>query len=418
MPYIQLDDKQFPLRVGEARVGGPGAEIPLPFASPAAVVQCAAPDQVFIRRGREDADVRVNGVRLGAEPTPLFHGDKIEIEGRELLFGDDRRSGSTQFLLADEIQGRLGRTESVAEPRAAAHPTASTGGRLVSLVDGREYAVPAGGATIGRDAGCDVVVASGDVSRRHAELAPAAGGYLLRDLSTNGVCVNDERIDGPRYLGRGDVLRVGAEEFRFYADAAEAAPAPPAAPPLPRPVFAPSLADTAMRPAVADSRPLLATLEIINQGVLRGRRYEIRAALAHVGRGPHNDIVVADDSVSETHAKLQKRDAGWFVVDMDSTNGTYVAGKRIRGEQRLHDAGDVRFGGVKMAFSPATAVGPDAGGTRAIAGAAAAASRVGRKAAPPAVRSSGGVSRRSPWIWALGLAVAGGAALLWLRQGR
>jgi hypothetical protein len=192
MPYIQQDDKQYPLPVGEARLGGPDADVALAgvTSSAEAVVQCVADDRVFIRRAREDADVRVNGVRLGAEPTPLFHGDKIELGGQELLFGDQRSGGNTQFLDSGTVRGRVGRAPAAAPRRR----TASTGGRLVSLVDGREYAVPASGAVIGREAGCDVVVASTDVSRRHAELRPAEGGYLLRDLSTNGVCVNDERI--------------------------------------------------------------------------------------------------------------------------------------------------------------------------------------------------------------------------------
>jgi pSer/pThr/pTyr-binding forkhead associated (FHA) protein len=441
MPYIQLDEKQFPLRVGEARLGGPGADVPLPGGSATAteaVVQCVAGDRAFIRRAREDAQVRVNGVRLGAEPTPLFHGDKIEIAGLELLFGDDRSAGSTQFLEAAALRGRPRGDGASAAPL---RPTASTGGRHVSLMDGREYVVPASGVSIGRDAACDVVVASSDVSRRHAELLPGEGGYTLRDLSTNGVSVNDQRIDGERLLGRGDVLRVGTEEFRFYAD--EAAGSRPVEAPAaseaggaggPRPATrgeVPSLADTMTRPAFVDPRPVLASLEIVNQGVLRGRRFDVRTPLAHVGRGVHNDVVVADDSVSETHAKLQKREAGWFVVDMDSTNGTYVAGKRIRGEQRLDGAPDVRFGGVKMSFQPGGHSVEDAGGTRAIAGARAAAAAAtagsvrgaGRPAAPatadggasaPAREASGGRG----WLWAFGLAAAGATAFYLFRQGR
>ena len=431
MPYIQLDDKQYPLRVGEARLGGPGADVALPGAasSAEAVVQCVADDQVFIRRAREDADVRVNGVRLGAEPTPLFHGDKIELAGQELLFGDHRSGGNTQFLDAGALRGRLGGAPGAGGVQPPARPTTSTGGRLVSLVDGREYVVPDSGVSIGRDAGCDVVVASTDVSRRHAELAPAAGGYLLRDLSTNGVCVNDERIDGERLLGRGDVVRVGTEEFRFYADVAEPATGAdaveaPRAPAADSALAAvPSLADTAMRPAFVDPRPVLASLEIVNQGVLRGRRFAVRTPLAHVGRGAHNDVVVPDDSVSETHAKLQKREAGWFVVDMDSTNGTYVAGKRIRGEQRLDGAPDVRFGGVKMTFATPAAPSEGAAGTRAIAGSASAprrgpASEGTRATAPAAGATAPAAAGRRGWIWVAALAAAGATAVFLLRQGR
>ena len=103
-------------------------------------------------------------------------------------------------------------------------------------------------------------------------------------------------------------------------------------------------------------------------GVARGTVHDVRTPLVHVGRGAYNDIVVADDSVSEAHAKLQRRDDGWYVVDVGSTNGTYVGGRRVESEQRLAQGDDVRFGGVKMAFRPEEEPVVDAKGTRAIAG--------------------------------------------------
>jgi pSer/pThr/pTyr-binding forkhead associated (FHA) protein len=103
-----------------------------------------------------------------------------------------------------------------------------------------------------------------------------------------------------------------------------------------------------------EARPALATLEVINEGLSKGNRFTIRTPLAHVGRGAHNDVRLTDESVSETHAKLQRRDDGWYAVDMNSTNGTYVGGSRLTGERRLEGTTDVRFGGVKMRFTAAT----------------------------------------------------------------
>ena len=109
-------------------------------------------------------------------------------------------------------------------------------------------------------------------------------------------------------------------------------------------------------------------LEVINEGVARGTRFELRVPLAHVGRGAHNDIVIDDDSVSDTHAKLQRRDDGWYLIDLGSTNGTYVGGSRLTThERRLDGAPDVRFGGVKLTFRPADIPVPAAKSTRAIA---------------------------------------------------
>src|SRR6185295_9489196 len=105
--------------------------------------------------------------------------------------------------------------------------TGNTGGRVVSLTDGREYLVTGSSIVFGREAGCDVVVGGKDVSRRHAEIMQTPRGYLVVDSSTNGTFVNEERVQGQRLLARADVVRIGEESFRFYADLVPAA-APPA----------------------------------------------------------------------------------------------------------------------------------------------------------------------------------------------
>jgi pSer/pThr/pTyr-binding forkhead associated (FHA) protein len=333
MPYIQLDGQQYPLIAGENQVGGSdAARIRLSGNDTdgiLATLDVGADGATVVRR--LNGTVKVNGVALGAEPAPLLHGDKIDVAGRELFFGDDRRGGNTQFVQPVRLP------ESV--PHAvAAKPTAATGGRVISLVDGREYPVPAAGLVFGRDPTCDVVVGSTEVSRKHASLSPSPEGYLLRDTSTNGILVNGEPASSPALLGRGDVLTIGDEDFRFYADSAP----PPRVP--------------------------LATLEVISLGLLKGTIMNVGSPLAHVGRGAHNDIIVSDESVSDSHAKLQRREDGWYVVDMGSTNGTYVGGRRIDGEAPLIGAPDVRFGGVKFIFRvPDGAKAGNASQTRAIA---------------------------------------------------
>jgi len=384
MPVLQLNDRHYPLGAGPTRIGsGEGVHIALPGESSGgaqAEIDRPAGGPVTIRRANPSAQVRVNGVPLGAEPMPLMHGDRVEIGGLELRFADDTVGGATQFVSVKELASLPG-----AEREAAPRPAAPSGGRLVSLVDGKEYLVPDTGLLLGRDASCDVVVAQNEVSRRHAEIAPGELGYVVRDMSANGVFVNGERVQGSRRLARSDVLRVGTEEFRFHADAApvaSSAPTPavsaPAAAPAVPPV-APPAADAASAAMMSqptspamnrmeDPRPELASLEILNEGPSKGTRFAIRSALTHVGRGAHNDVRLVDDSVSETHAKLQRRDDGWYVVDMGSTNGTYVAGTRIDGERRLEGTPDVRFGGMKMRFAPADAsLDGEGKGTRAIA---------------------------------------------------
>lgn len=427
MPYLQLDGQRIALEIGEVTIGsGPGAGVSVAGAGDAAAILRVGPDlQCSVRRVAESA-IRVNGVQLGAEPTPLIHGDKIEVGKAELFFGDDRMAGSTQYLSSASLPQRQG-----APPRATRRTRAS-GGRLLSLVDGREYVVPPEGLVIGRDASCDVVVATAEVSRRHAEIMPSNEGYVIKDTSTNGVFVSGERVAVTQTLGRGDIVRIGNEDFRFYADlvvdatpsdvtptpaepsaAAEAARAaaeirssggveeapvaqpaavaPPSGAGAPTPIVPPQSVTTPPQPG----RPILATLEVVSSGVLKGQRFEVRSPLTHIGRGAHNDVVIPDESVSDSHAKLQKREAGWYVVDMGSTNGTYAEGRRVEAEYRLEGSPELRFGGVKLILHPAGAERSmdDVKGTRAFS-----MPRPARPAQPAAAQPSNPTKPSSPVV--------------------
>ena len=424
MAYFQLGDKQFPLKTGSQRVGpdGTGADLVLPSgpASATAVVVVNADQSVIIQRGTPESVVKVNRVLLGAEPSPLIHGDHVELGGHDLRFGDMAQAGSTQFVSGADIAAIAKARQGLSPVK----PTTATGGHLVSHVDGREYTIPPGGLTIGRDPSVEVVVPKTEVSRKHVHIAPAEQGYLLTDLSANGVWVNDTRVTEKQILGRGDLIKVGGEEFRFYADAVKAptaAPVPPPAPapPAPAPVTTPLAAAAPPTPAPAPPpvaaaalpapvaplavpppalepprpippstpvaavpvqppapapakpaalRPALARLEVLNDGPEKGKRLDVHGPLTHIGRGEHNDLVLANASISDSHAKLQRREAGWFIVDIDSTNGTYVGGRRVHGEQALTGAPDLRFGDVKVAFRPSAETIDEGKSTRAIVG--------------------------------------------------
>ena len=402
MAHIRLDDKEIELSVGELRIGtDDGADVRVEGGAGQgnlAIITVDPRGAATVRRATSGATVLVNGVALGAEPSPLLHGDRIEVAGRQLRFSDDRKAGSTVLVPAFGAPAN-------GSPARDRGRVGATGGRLVSLVDGREYVVPATGLRIGRDAGCDIVVPGTDVSRHHAEIKSSPSGYLVCDLSANGVLVNNARTGDAQPLRRGDVIRVGTEEFRFYSDQAPADPAPVAAPPAP--VRAP-----------------LATLEVVNEGATKGMQFEIRAPLAHVGRGPHNDVVVGDDSVSDSHAKLQRRDSGWVVIDMGSTNGTYVGGKRVAGEQALNSTAAVRFGGVKVIFRAVPDVADAEGGTRVIVGLKPSDQQRARAARPIVaaratdVRGSTETTRGVPaLVWIAATAVIG-ATILFVIQDR
>ena len=64
---------------------------------------------------------------------------------------------------------------------------------------------------LGRDPDLEIFLNSAGVSRRHARIRISAGQATIEDLgSKNGTFVGDQRVERPRSLGDGDIIRVGS----------------------------------------------------------------------------------------------------------------------------------------------------------------------------------------------------------------
>ena len=360
MPFVIAAGERYVLPIGETVIGGTAAEglaIPqLASSAPIAVVT-VLPDESATLRRVGSGSVLIDGTPLGAAPVPLAHGTRLVAGGVQLSFGDIRQAGTTAHVIAvpDEASGALAGA-------VPGEPTSDRGGRLL-LGDGHVVAIPDGGLVVGRDPEAGLVLSGSGISRRHFAVGPSLQGYTLTDTSANGTFVNGRRVEGAQLLGFGDTIRIGETTMRFEAEPASFEPAlvqqrtgelVRMAPGAPAPV--------APRP------PLLATLEIINEGVTKGTRFRIDRTVTTIGRAEHCDVRLDSKSVSLTHATLTRRGRGWTVHDLDSTNGTYVDGERIGGEQPLKGVAELRFGPVKMVFRPIGGGGAEEDSTRAVVG--------------------------------------------------
>ena len=379
MAFLIVGSERYALDIGDTLLGGGGTStlIPLPLRTLHATLSLVADGTAALRRNGE-SPVSVNNVRLEDDPVVLRHGDRIQLGHVLVVFGDIAAAGSTSLghSIPESAMAALAGA-------AGGAPTADTGGRLVRISDGSSQPIPQAGIVIGRDPGCDLVLRERGASRRHASVRPSLQGYIIADHSVNGLTVNGRRVEGSQVLGMGDVVRIGDEEFRFEADAATFEPeaalldartkeAPAGAPEsaddaLPLPPAGGAAAATVEHSRTESSR-LLATLEVLNKGVHEGTRFRIERPVAQVGRSRQNDIRLEDDSVSGSHATIVRRSTGWALIDLDSTNGTYIDGTRIRGEHAVTGPCELRFGGIKTLFRPIAGSAPEDSSTRVIVG--------------------------------------------------
>ncbi len=68
----------------------------------------------------------------------------------------------------------------------------------------------------------------------------------------------------------------------------------------------------------------------MHRGPEPGRVYFIKQDEVSLGRGAKNDIVIIDNEVSREHCRFSRRDNGFVLFDLGSSNGTYVNGQRVK----------------------------------------------------------------------------------------
>ena len=88
-------------------------------------------------------------------------------------------------------------------------------GALIRISDGREFALGFGNCRVGRKKGSDLWFSDRTVSRHHADITYESGRYVLYDNSTNGTWINGNMVAAAQSLRDGDVVKLGALEFRF-----------------------------------------------------------------------------------------------------------------------------------------------------------------------------------------------------------
>ena len=82
-----------------------------------------------------------------------------------------------------------------------------------------------------------------------------------------------------------------------------------------------------------------------------GRPIAVTAGRVVVGRSRECDVRLDDGNVSRRHAELQRGDdSGWTIVDLGSTNGTEVNGRRITRRTPLADGDRIVIGGTELVF--------------------------------------------------------------------
>lgn len=130
-------------------------------------------------------------------------------------------------------------------------------------------------------------------------------------------------VFGVVYSLRADLFGMKVRKVPAEGDAA-AAPAPSTPPAPARP--ASSRPATTGPATIATAKRL-----VITSGPKAGLELALGSETLTIGRSSDSALVIRDDYTSSHHARLLLRGDDWAIQDLDSTNGTFVAGQRVSG---------------------------------------------------------------------------------------
>lgn len=288
--------------------------------------------QVMIRDRHSANGTFVNQTRI--QEKVLKPTDEISVgSGRRHLFRIEPATGQTVGLTERaaglKAEAVVGGTSvvSVAEELAAQQGEKAAAGtvaikltdllarpHLDLIVD--KYAVksldiPDAGLCVGRDPGrCQLLMEHPSVSGVHAEFSVQEGKVVLNDRSTNGTFVNGRRVTAAE-LRDGDYITFGR-----YAGKSV--------------IFKSGL-----------------------EPELKIEKVDLTKDRITIGRDPSNDVVIDHPVVSKRHAELVKQDGKFFILDLGSTNGTFVNGIKVK-RHPLQELDRIVIGPSELHFSGAT----------------------------------------------------------------
>ena len=260
--------------------------------------------------------------------------------------------------------------------------------------------------TVGRQEGMSIVVDHHSVSRRHAEISYANGHYVLRDLkSKNGTFINGKKVEpgSISFLNSDDLVRFGQIAFAFrlrHTDVSSSLLVRQQVEKQPGETLSLSITATNNSPIKHEDqngdktivvthtpgtlsqgeesslqRLLIANpADLLSSGTESSLSPTVVAAMQEtpalvtnlqgklgafllkpgkrflLGREKNCDIVLADISISRTHAEVFPGPEGLYIRDMQSSNGVQVNHTKIDSPYHLTSGDSIILGNITLYF--------------------------------------------------------------------
>jgi pSer/pThr/pTyr-binding forkhead associated (FHA) protein len=90
------------------------------------------------------------------------------------------------------------------------------------------------------------------------------------------------------------------------------------------------------------------SMVVLNEKGGKVESHQLDGEQLQIGRADACQVKLSDTYVSQFHARIYRRDEGWYVEDLGSTNGTYLNQRRITSPAELRAGDRLRIGKTNM----------------------------------------------------------------------
>lgn len=182
---------------------------------------------------------------------------------------------------------------------------------------------------VGRSANADIHLADAFVSRRHAKIYRKDGRYFIEDLGSHIGTTHDGKKISTYEMRDGDEFHIGSVKLVFRSKK-EKGKAPD------------SDVWTDGAATMAFEKGQILSL-VVEEGGEIIAHFGLSESPIVIGRIRDSDIRLESPMVSRRHARIFKQDDKAVVEDLDSNNGTFINGKRVKSAM-VEVGGEIRIG--------------------------------------------------------------------------
>ncbi len=232
--------------------------------------------------------------------------------------------------------------------------------------------------TLGREPGNDIIIPQGSISRTHARIEWIGNSYVLNDLgSANGTFVNGQRLGrAPWILKDGDKILLDVFPLRFEIVEEEEEPVSPPEPAVTTAEAEGEQGQQERLPQTMELHPTSLPEEdvtfiiqrepvpgyfsrnkfprlIVSTGLDAGRTFDLTEPVMTIGYaklGAAWEIQLNDASVSQPHAKIEKRGDTFWLIDLGSEKGSSLNGRAVKDPVFLAEGDVIVLGEARLIF--------------------------------------------------------------------